>query len=103
DQRDRVAELPTPQGDQEPRPLPERPVRGEAALAGNLRHRRQTRPRPGTRTRPPVPRTQGLRPAHRGPGRHELEEGTRTTRDRVPRTHRALPLAPRHRPLTHTT
>ncbi len=44
DELDRVAELPAPQGHQEPRSLPQRPGRRQAALAGDLRHRRQTSP-----------------------------------------------------------
>ena len=48
-QRDRVAELPAPEDHQEPRPLPQRRRRDQAALAGDPRHRGQTRP--GTRQR----------------------------------------------------
>src|SRR5690606_23412443 len=104
-QLDRVAELSASEGHEEPRPLPERSGRREAALAGDLQHRRQTRPRPSERTRPrPRRETQSRRTTRRGPSRHELEENPRTARDRVPRTHRALPLTtPRHCPLTHTT
>jgi transposase-like protein len=43
-ERDRVAELPAPQGHQEPRALPQRPRRGEVAVAGDLQHRRQAGP-----------------------------------------------------------
>ena len=46
DELDRVVELPAPQGHQEPRPLPQRPRRGQAALAGHLQHRGQASPRP---------------------------------------------------------
>lgn len=35
------SQLPAAEGDQEPRPLPQRRRRSEAALAGDLRHRRQ--------------------------------------------------------------
>ena len=52
DELDRVVELPAPQGHQEPRPLPQRRRRGQAAVAGDLRHRRQTSPRTRQGTRP---------------------------------------------------
>ena len=41
---DRVAELPAAQDHQEPRPLPQRRRRDQAAVAGDPRHRGQTRP-----------------------------------------------------------
>ena len=52
-QRDRVAELPAPQDHQEPRPLPHRRRRDQAALAGDPRHRGQTSPRPRQGERAP--------------------------------------------------
>ena len=51
DQRDRVAELPAAQDHQEPRALPQRRRRREAALARDLQHRGQARPRTRQRTR----------------------------------------------------
>ena len=50
----RVAELPAAQDHQEPRPLPQRRRRGQAAVAGDLQHRGQAGPRPrqGSRPRP---------------------------------------------------
>ena len=42
DQLDRVAELPTAQDHQEPRPLPQRRSRCQTAVVGDLQHRRQT-------------------------------------------------------------
>ncbi len=41
---DRVAELPAAQDHQEPRPLPQRPRRRQAAVARHLQHRGQTSP-----------------------------------------------------------
>lgn len=43
-QRHRIARLPAAQGQPQPRPVPQRPGRGQAVLAGNLRHRGQTQP-----------------------------------------------------------
>ena len=54
-QHDRVAELPAAQDHQEPRPLPQRRRRGQAALAGDLQHRGQTSPRTREGTRPSPP------------------------------------------------
>ena len=61
----RVVELPAPQDHQEPRAFPQRRRRGQAAVAGDPRHRGQTGPRTGRRTRPAEgPQSRG--PARRG-------------------------------------
>ncbi len=67
--------FPTAQDHQEPRPLPQRRRRRQAALARDLQHRGQagTRPREGTRET----RQRAQAPPRRGPGHHELEEGPR--------------------------
>ena len=50
-QQRRVAALPAAQDHQEPRPLPQRRRRGQAAVAGDSRHRRPSRPRTSQRGR----------------------------------------------------
>ena len=92
DELDRVAELPAAQGHQEPRALPQRRRRREAAVAGDLQHRRQTSPRTRQGTRPTRQTTQSTRPARRRPGHHELETSPRATRPRLPRPHQPPPL-----------
>ena len=54
---DRVAELPATQDHQEPRPLPQRRRRGQAAVVGDLQHRRQASPRARQRARETRQRT----------------------------------------------
>ena len=51
-QQHRVAELPAAEDHQEPRPLPQRRRRREAAMAGHPRHRRPTSPRTSQGSRP---------------------------------------------------
>ena len=92
-QRDRVAELPAPQDHQEPRPLPQRRRRRQAAVAGDPRHRGQTRPRREPRNEAcPRERTQSPRPARRRRQSPPLESSPRRTRPRLPRPHQPPPL-----------
>src|SRR5437899_7881184 len=88
-QRHRVAELPAAQGHQEPRPLPQRRRRDQAALAGHPRQRSPTqrRPRPApaqgpTRKRPPRPRLEGSPERLRRP----LQRPTTPMNRRIPYT-----------------
>jgi putative transposase len=57
---DRVAELPAAQGHQEPRPLPQRRRRRQAALAGDLQHRGQASPRTRQRSDGSPPRASSV-------------------------------------------
>ena len=77
---------------QEPRPLPKRSRGRQAALAGDLRHRRQTSARPGERARSAHRATQSTRTPRRGPGHDELETSTATTLTGLPRPHQPPPL-----------
>ena len=77
---------------QEPRPLPQRSRGRQAALAGDLRHRRQTSARPGERTKSPHRATQSTRTPRRGPGHDELETSTATALTGLPRPHQPPPL-----------
>ena len=77
---------------QEPRPLPQRSRGRQTALAGDLRHRRQTSARPGERAKSPHRATQSTRTPRRGPGHDELETGTATALTGLPRPHQPPPL-----------
>ena len=77
---------------QEPRPLPQRSRGHQATLASDLRHRRQTSPRPGDRARSPRRATQNTRTPHRGPDHDELETSTATALTGLPRPHQPPPL-----------
>jgi len=57
--------------------FPQRRRRGQAALAGHLRHRRQTRPRPRSRQRQTRQPTHRPRPTHRRLRHHRLETSPR--------------------------
>ena len=77
---------------QEPRPLPQRSRGRQAALAGDLRHRRQTSARPGERAKSPHRATQSTRTPRRGPGHDELETSTATALTGLPRPRQPPPL-----------
>ena len=64
------------------------PGRGQAVLAGNLRHRGQTQPQ--TRQRRQQNQAQKRGKAHRGAHNDQLETGPRPTRGRMPRTNGTL-------------
>ena len=83
-QQHRIAQLPVAQGQPQPQPVPQRPGRGQAVLAGNLRHRGQTQPQ--TRQRRQQNQAQKRGKAHRGAHDDQLETGPRPTRGRIPRT-----------------
>ena len=70
--------FPAAEGDQEPRPFPLDGGGGEAALAGDLQHRRQACCKRGPRPWQAFQRAEGSGPTRRGPGRHELEAGPGT-------------------------
>jgi putative transposase len=91
DERDRVAELPAAEDHQEPGALPERRRRDQAVVAGDPRHRGQTRPRPGEGERPTGQRTQGPGPARRRSRRPGLETSPGLARPGLPRAHQPLP------------
>lgn len=84
-QHDRVAELPTTQDHQKPRTLPQRPSRDQAALAGHLRHRRQTRPSPTKGTRHPEEQAQSRRTPRRRRHHTRMESRPRRPRPGLPR------------------
>jgi putative transposase len=86
DQLDRVVELPTAQDHQEPRPLPGRRRRDQAALAGHPQHRGQESPRTrqrGRTTQGPPP--QGPQQTRRRLRHPRLESRPRRTRPHLPR------------------
>ena len=87
-QQHRIARLPAAQGQPQPQPVPQRPGRGQAVLAGNLRHRGQTQPQ--TRQRRQQNQAQKRGKAHRGAHDDQLETGPRPTRGRIPRTNGTL-------------
>lgn len=87
-QQHRIAQLPAAQGQPQPQPVPQRPGRGQAVLAGNLRHRGQTQPQ--TRQRRQQNQAQKRGKAHRGAHNDQLETGPRPTRGRIPRTNGTL-------------
>ena len=87
-QQHRIAQLPAAQGQPQPQPVPQRPGRGQAVLAGNLRHRGQTQPQ--TRQRRQQNQAQKRGKAHRGAHDDQLETGPRPTRGRIPRTNGTL-------------
>ena len=74
DQRHRIVEPPAGEGRPQPRPVPRRPGRSQAPVAGYLRHRGQTRRATGeggqgqaTRRRVPAHRGAGSPPTGNGP------------------------------------
>ena len=84
---DRVAELPAAQDHQEPRALPQRRRRGQAAVAVDPRHRGQAGPGPGQGVRRGQGQPQGRRPAGGGPGHQRLETSPQRARVGLPRPH----------------
>src|SRR5690606_21027677 len=100
DELDRVAEFPAAQGHREPRPLPEHRIGRQAAVAGDLQHRRPKGPRTRRREGQARRATEGLRPPRRRTSHHQLETSPRPARGRLPRPHQPLPLTTRiHRNL----
>ena len=97
----RVAEPPAAQNHQEPRPLPQRRRRDQAAVAGDPQHRGQTSPPTRQGSRPAQGHApQGLRQARRGLRHPGLDSRPRRARARLPRPNQPLPLTPMRPALT---
>ena len=91
DQQHRVPELPAPEDHQESGALPQRRRGDQAAVAGDPRHRGQTRPTASQGEGPAREQPQGAGPARRRRGRAQLENRPRCPRSGLPRPAGPLP------------